>query len=97
MSTTQQELEAVHVAGQIPLVPQSMEMLAGTFQEQAVLSLQHLWRIGQERGVDVWPWGVAFLPSTDHASVHAEAARKVWLHAHVAVKYDFRQRKVVRG
>ena len=77
-------LEAVHVAGQIPLVPQSMEVLAGTFQEQGVLSLQHLWRIGQERGVDVWPWGVAFLPSTDHANVHAEAAYRVWFHAHIA-------------
>ena len=76
------DLELVHVAGQIPLVPQSMDMFAGTFEEQAVLSLQHLWRVGQERGVDLWPWGIAFLSSTDHAAVRAEAACKTWLHAH---------------
>jgi len=55
-------VEIVHVAGQIPLVPQSMEIEREMgFGESAVLSLQHLWRVGQERGVDIWAWGIAFL------------------------------------
>ena len=76
------QLEVVHIAGQIPLVPQSMNILEASFQEQALLSLQHLWRIGQERGVDLWPWGVALLFSTNQAQVRAQAAYDVWFRAH---------------
>ena len=76
------QLEIVHVAGQIPLVPQSMDMMEATFEEQAVLSLQHLWRIGQERGVDIWPWGVAFLPSVGLNDMRVQLGFKVWLGAH---------------
>ena len=55
--------ELVHVAGQIPLVPHTMELLQGSFLEEAVLALQHLWRVGQERGVDAWMYGVAYVPT----------------------------------
>lgn len=82
-------VEVVHVAGQIPLVPQSMQIESEKgFGESAVLSLQHLWRVGQERGVDVWSWGIALLEGGDgregesHLS-RAEQARKVWQHTHL--------------
>ncbi|EXJ79284.1 hypothetical protein A1O3_08786 [Capronia epimyces CBS 606.96] len=71
-------VEVVHVAGQIPLIPQSMQVLSGSFLEQAVLSLQHLWRVGQERGVDLWPWGVAFLQHDEDIPTRADQASKVW-------------------
>ncbi len=83
-ATDASQLEFVHIAGQIPLVPQSMDISQATFQEQAVLSLQHLWRIGQERGADLWPWGIALLSSTDQNSIRAEVAHKAWVHAHSA-------------
>ncbi|KIV94189.1 hypothetical protein PV10_01978 [Exophiala mesophila] len=76
-------IEIVHVAGQIPLVPQSMEVKDGSFIDQAVLSLQHLWRIGQEREVDVWPWGVALYKSQSEPGSRASAGCELWRHAHL--------------
>lgn len=75
--------EAVHVAGQIPLVPHSMQVLDGPFIDQAVLSLQHLWRIGQERGVDVWPWGVALSKSRGGPESRASAGSQIWRQVHL--------------
>ncbi len=75
-------LEMVHMAGQIPLVPQSMLLTDGLFLEAAVLSLQHLWRVGQERGVDIWPWGIAFLKQSSKVTTHAAMAGRVWAAAH---------------
>ncbi|ETI27000.1 hypothetical protein G647_10099 [Cladophialophora carrionii CBS 160.54] len=75
-------VEMAHMAGQIPLVPQTMQLSATDFVEQAALSLQHLWRVGQERGVDIWPWGIAFLESTETASVRAELCSRIWQQAH---------------
>jgi diphthine-ammonia ligase len=77
-------VEMAHMAGQIPLAPPTMQLSGAGFVEQAVLSLQHLWRVGQERGVDIWPWGIAFLESTDTASVRAELSCRVWRQAHLA-------------
>jgi diphthine-ammonia ligase len=65
--------EVVHVAGQIPLVPYTMEMLEATFLQQTILSLQHLWRVGQERGVDLWTHGVAFLADPSKSVERSEA------------------------
>lgn len=76
-------VEVVHVAGQIPLVPQSMDILQAPFVDQAVLSLQHLWRVGQERGVDIWPWGISFLKEESQSHLRAEEACKVWQYAHL--------------
>ncbi|RMD44312.1 hypothetical protein DV735_g914, partial [Chaetothyriales sp. CBS 134920] len=55
--------ELIHLAGQIPLVARTMQLppSSQSFHFHAVLGLQHLWRVGQEREVDMWPWGVAFL------------------------------------
>jgi len=42
-----------------------MTLSTAPFAEQVVLALQHLWRVGQERGVDCWGGaGVAYLAST---------------------------------
>ena len=76
--------EFVYVAGQIPLVPASMEILQAPFVDQAILALQHLWRIGQERGVDLWTWGVAFLPHLEEAESKQmqHLTAKFWKQAH---------------
>jgi diphthine-ammonia ligase len=78
--------EVVHVAGQIPLVPHTMEMMEGTFLQQTILSLQHLWRVGQERCVDLWTHGVAFVakPSNSVAvdSVRLQTVWRIWKGAH---------------
>lgn len=76
--------EVVHMAGQIPLVPQSMQILDASFLEQALLSLQHLWRVGQERGVDLWTWGIAFLNSSNDHNGKAGEACATWRHAHLS-------------
>jgi diphthine-ammonia ligase len=68
--------EVVHVAGQIPLVPHTMEMLEATFLQQTLLSLQHLWRVGQERGVDLWTHGVTFLADPSKSIEKSEAIPK---------------------
>lgn len=69
-------IEVVHMAGQIPLVPASMALLARPFSEQAVLALQHLWRVGQERSVDLWVGaGVAYLAHTDNNAASDRDAR----------------------
>ena len=68
--------EVVHVAGQIPLVPHTMEMLEAAFLPQTLLSLQHLWRVGQERGVDLWTHGVAFLADPSKSVEKSEAIPK---------------------
>ncbi|KAI1622836.1 hypothetical protein EDD37DRAFT_444481 [Exophiala viscosa] len=79
-------LETVHMAGQIPLVPHTMQLpvvvSARAFLRAAVISLQHLWRIGQEREVDIWPWGVAFLKQHPAISGRASTAAQVWEEAH---------------
>jgi hypothetical protein len=72
----------VQMAGQIPLIPNSMTLSAESFFAQAVLSLQHLWRVGQERQVDVWMVGVAFVPVSTLTERHADIAVEVWHMAH---------------
>jgi enamine deaminase RidA (YjgF/YER057c/UK114 family) len=82
-------VEAVHVAGQIPLVPQTMQLSQDGFLNQAALSLQHLWRVGQERSVDIWPWGIAFLKISSRAQSQSRAleAFQIWRQA-----YEFGRR-----
>ena len=61
----------VSIAGQIPLVPATMELPAAAFPYQATLALQHLWRIGIDVGVQWWTSAVAYVPRT--ASTSSEA------------------------
>jgi hypothetical protein len=73
------------MAGQIPLLPASMELFQAPFADQALLALQHLWRAGQERGVDIWTWGVALLPRLAVVATKEQPhiAAEVWKQAHL--------------
>ena len=85
----------VYIAGQIPLVPATMEVFTGDadetpatlFRKQALLALQHLWRIGREMEVNWWSGGVAFIASrgnSEHETVapRAEIAWSLWKRLH---------------
>lgn len=85
------ECELVYVAGQIPLEPASMELYsphghdtADTFLHQAVLALQHLYRIGAAVNVKRWSSVIAFItaPSTADATSRADVARRTWQEVH---------------
>ncbi|KAH7391913.1 ATP binding L-PSP endoribonuclease family protein-like protein [Pyrenochaeta sp. MPI-SDFR-AT-0127] len=75
--------EVVYVAGQIPLVPASMEVYRDEgFRGQAVLSLQHLWRIGRTKGVKWWTAGVGFIPAGENPEVQVRIAQETWTAIH---------------
>ncbi|KAK6813192.1 hypothetical protein RU639_011027 [Aspergillus parasiticus] len=74
----------VYIAGQIPLEPASMDMVAGpeswpeSYSLRAVLSLQHMWRIGAAMQADWWLGAVAYLTGTDHIGTKAQIAWRLW-------------------
>ncbi|KAJ5467497.1 hypothetical protein N7475_005249 [Penicillium sp. IBT 31633x] len=80
----------VYIAGQIPLDPASMDMTRpekpgswlDSFRLQAVLALQHLWRIGEAMQVDWWIGAVAFLAHGQHANAQAQVAWRLWERMH---------------
>lgn len=86
----------VYIAGQIPLIPASMEVLRRSenlqsdllqaslvgFWEQTCLSLQHLWRIGRTTGVIWWTGGIAFIAGNDHIQAKAKLAYRSWKMLH---------------
>ncbi|TLD05845.1 uncharacterized protein PgNI_08849 [Pyricularia grisea] len=83
----------VLIAGQIPLVPATMELPRPGDQEteldvfifNATLSLQHLWRIAQDKEVQWWSSAVAYTSKTDNVETarrKAVAAATVWAKAH---------------
>jgi len=81
----------VYIAGQIPLVPRLMdfpERGASSAEEhfgiQAILSLQHLWRIGQITNVKLWLGTVAFVAKESDVSAIARVrtAVRIWKLAH---------------
>lgn len=90
---TQQSIhcpQLVHVAGQIPLVPSSMDLISveqyamgglktasrriSAFSLETVLALQHLWRIGRSMDVKWWSGAIAFIPSCSPAEAEERAA-----------------------
>lgn len=81
-------LRAVYVAGQIPLVPASMSLPPPSdtsAQQQIVLSLQHLWRIGSEMKIQYWTSAVAYFarsPSADDMEQRAKLAGRAWRLVH---------------
>ncbi|CBX90211.1 similar to ATP binding L-PSP endoribonuclease family protein [Plenodomus lingam JN3] len=78
------EAKIVYVAGQIPLIPASMEVYnEHDFKGQAILSLQHLWRIGRVKGVKWWTAAVAFLPTSEHAEERVWIAQQTWAAIHM--------------
>ncbi|KAI9885424.1 MAG: hypothetical protein M1823_002772 [Watsoniomyces obsoletus] len=71
----------VYCAGQIPLVPASMEIVSTDrqdFQMQTILSLQHLWRVGMVMNVHWWIHGIAFIAGETEIGLKAWTAWKVW-------------------
>ncbi|KAJ4336954.1 hypothetical protein N0V95_008466 [Ascochyta clinopodiicola] len=75
--------EIVYVAGQIPLVPASMEVFTDHgFKGQATLSLQHLWRIGRAKGVRWWTAAVAFIPGGENPEEKVKTAQETWKAIH---------------
>jgi len=75
--------EVVYVAGQIPLVPASMEVFNERgFRGQVVLALQHLWRVSRARGVKCWTAGVGFIPACIDGEKEAEVVRAAWRKIH---------------
>lgn len=70
----------VHIAGQIPLVPATMELPAGGGLEmQLVLSLQHLWRVGVEMSVQWWTSAAVYLPRASKSKYDVPAREKAML------------------
>ncbi|KAF1924360.1 adenine nucleotide alpha hydrolases-like protein, partial [Didymella exigua CBS 183.55] len=75
--------QVVYVAGQIPLVPASMDMFtARGFEGQATLALQHLWRIGRAKGVRWWTGAVGFIPAGEAAEDKVKIAQAAWRGIH---------------
>ncbi|KAL4751364.1 hypothetical protein BDW72DRAFT_193055 [Aspergillus terricola var. indicus] len=85
----------VYIAGQIPLEPASMDLVeveslstvggplwAETFCLRAVLSLQHMWRIGATMGVNWWLGTVAYFTGEHHIKTRARLAWELWLKMH---------------
>ncbi|MCJ1287201.1 hypothetical protein MMC26_006549 [Xylographa opegraphella] len=75
----------VHVAGQIALVPATMEVLRADdddnpapFATQAALALQHQWRIGTAMRTTCWASTIAFLVAAHPAVDAAARARAAW-------------------
>ncbi|KAJ6007741.1 hypothetical protein N7540_011717 [Penicillium herquei] len=78
----------VYIAGQIPLEPASMDVaMEGDswiegYRLRAVLSLQHLWRIGEAMEVDWWLGAVAFLTGGKEIQAQAQVAWHLWQKIH---------------
>lgn len=69
-----------HIAGQIPLVPATMELPTdGGLEMQLVLSLQHLWRIGVEMGVQWWTSAAVYFPRSSRSGYNLPAREKAML------------------
>ncbi|KAF2200017.1 adenine nucleotide alpha hydrolases-like protein [Delitschia confertaspora ATCC 74209] len=83
--------EAVWLAGQIPLVPSTMEPITGPFANQTLLALQHLWRIGRAMEVNSWAAGVAYISNCAHeeAEERVKVAQKAWRSVHQATDPSF--------
>ncbi|KAK4142147.1 uncharacterized protein C8A04DRAFT_13496 [Dichotomopilus funicola] len=103
-SSSSSGVKLVSIAGQIPLIPSSMALPSATPEKkgeedtlplQLSLSLQHLWRIGTELGVQWWTSAVAYFPSTspsvahgtkgeDQMAVQARLAGRAWSAAYAS-------------
>ncbi|GAB1741534.1 hypothetical protein NU219Hw_g6762t1 [Hortaea werneckii] len=77
----------LYVAGQIPLIPASMELACSpskdaltTFAYQAVLALQHADRIGNVMSSKRWAAGIAFIvaPGAEDVNGLGQVARRTW-------------------
>lgn len=99
-SEAEANLFLVHIAGQIPLIPCTMTLPKDSnienpsknydtsFKTQIVLSLQHLWRIGQVMHVSWWTGAVAYFSrdSLSNISRKAKLAGFAWEDQHLVEK-----------
>lgn len=75
--------EMIYVAGQIPLIPAPMTAYTSRgFKGQALLSLQHLWRIGRSKNVKWWTAGIAFIPASPSPEDNVRLAQEMWTRIH---------------
>lgn len=88
----------VYVAGQIPLIPSTMETIESPgfpayqahrslwvldgFQSKCCLALQHLWRIGREMKIDWWTGAIAFIVGGDETYTRVSTAWAAWRETH---------------
>ncbi|KAK3053249.1 hypothetical protein LTR09_005875 [Extremus antarcticus] len=88
---TDNEASLVYVAGQIPLIPASMELLTvadpvqgNPFVLQTTLALQHLDRVGRAVQVCGWATAIAFFtaPSPEVGITRSTFARQIWASYH---------------
>ncbi|KAL8927821.1 MAG: hypothetical protein Q9172_001194 [Xanthocarpia lactea] len=91
---TKDAAAVVYVAGQIPLVPSSMEIVtrseesrseqkSATFRLQTTLALQHLWRIGKAMNVSWWVGAIAFVVAgKDDIQEKAHVTALAWTEIH---------------
>ena len=84
----------VYIAGQIPLVPATMDRFQAptsvdhqsglkSFHTESALSLQHLWRIGAVMNVRWWTGAIAFISGRDDFPKKAFIAAWMWRTLHV--------------
>ncbi|KAJ5633661.1 hypothetical protein N7528_001503 [Penicillium herquei] len=84
----EEQSQLVYIAGQIPLEPASMDVATEGdswiegYRLRAVLSLQHLWRIGEAMEVDWWLGAVAFLTGGKEIQTQARVAWHLWKKIH---------------
>ncbi|KAK6193500.1 hypothetical protein LQW54_012395 [Pestalotiopsis sp. IQ-011] len=78
--------QVVTIAGQIPLIPASMELPPpDSVPFQITLALQHLWRVGIELQSQWWTSAVAYFPRTPASvdmKLKAVLAARAWESAH---------------
>ena len=97
------EASLVHIAGQIPLIPASMEVLQAEndksesgelnddfliFRKRTCLALQHLWRIGRAMDTGSWTGAVAFITGRDDVRMKAREAWEAWKTVHSRELWD---------
>ncbi|KAF2832044.1 adenine nucleotide alpha hydrolases-like protein [Ophiobolus disseminans] len=81
--------EIVYVAGQIPLLPAPMTVYTDCgFKGQALLSLQHLWRIGRAKSVKWWTAVVGFIPTSKSPEDHVRIAQDMWKGIHTPIPFS---------
>lgn len=94
----------IHIAGQIPLIPASMDIATralsprnntldaklADFRLQTTLALQHLWRIGKAMSVGWWTGVIAFIVACDDDIRHqAHVAASAWKETHSQFRTRF--------
>jgi len=86
-SSPNHQSSLIFPAGQIPLIPSSMTFFPKSSKtyglDSTLLSLQHLYRIGQVMNVNIWLGGIAFIPH-DHETSFIETIISAWRYVHLS-------------